>query len=51
MQSLLCSLLECGYLDLRVLEDCRYDMEDLIEEVNEMGYEKPNLNNLAYAIV
>lgn len=50
MRSLLCSLLHCGYRDLDVLDDCGYDMDDLIEDVRDMGYEKPDLNNIAYAM-
>lgn len=50
MENLLINLLDCGYLDLRVLNGCEYDISDLIEECKEMGYEKPDLNNLAYAM-
>lgn len=50
MKDLLTVLLDCGYLDLRVIENCEYDFSELLEEVRDMGYEKPNLNNLAYAM-
>jgi hypothetical protein len=50
MQSLLCSLLDCGYADLTAIEDCQYDWEDILEEHKDMGGEKPDINSLAYAM-
>ena len=50
MIDILSGLLGCGCLDLRVILDCKYDMCDLKEELDSMGCEKPDLNNLAYAM-
>lgn len=50
MRELLCCLLSCGYLDLNVLENCSYDIDELIDYTKDMGYEKPDLNSLAYAM-
>lgn len=43
---LLVELLGCGYGDLSVLEDCRYDFSEIIEECYEV-YGKMELNALA----
>lgn len=43
---LLVELLGCGYADLSVLEDCRYDFSDIIEECYSV-YGKLELNALA----
>lgn len=43
---LLVELLGCGYADLSVLEECRYDFSDIIEECY-MVYGKLELNALA----
>lgn len=50
MTDLLTALLDCGYLDLRILNECEYNMIDLIEEVDSMGYEKIDINNLCFAM-
>lgn len=50
MKDILISVLSCGYADLSVITDCKYDIEELMEEVENMGYEKPDLNNLAKAM-
>jgi len=47
---LLTKLLDCGYADLQILEDCEYDFDDLISEIEAMGYEKPDINNLCFAM-
>lgn len=46
---LLCELLECGALDLQVIDGCKYDISDIIAEVK--GYnEKITLSTLVMAI-
>lgn len=50
MTDLLTSVLDCGYADLDVLMNCKYDISDLMDEVRDMGYQMPNLNNLAMAM-
>lgn len=47
---LLTKLLDCGYADLQILEDCEYDFDDLISEIEAMGYKKPDINNLCFAM-
>lgn len=44
--ALLSEILNCGYLDLCVLEDCKYDYSDLIENCK-FSFGEINLNNLA----
>jgi hypothetical protein len=48
--NLLTELLSCGYADLSVIKDCQYDISELIDRVKDMGIEKIDLNNLAYAM-
>jgi len=50
MTDLLTGLLNCGYRDLDNIMDCKYDMEDLIEEVKNSGDESIDINNLTYAM-
>ena len=45
-ECLLAEILNCGYLDLQVLEDCEYDMSELIEECK-FSFGVVNLNALA----
>lgn len=47
---LLAELLECGYADLTVLEDCKYNFVDVIVYCKEDFGATPTLNNLAYSM-
>ena len=47
--ALLTSILDCGYADIYLLEDCQYDMEDVIEYLEDSGL-KMNINALVYAM-
>lgn len=47
---LLCKLLDCGYADVGILDDVEYDVDDIFEELEQMGYEKPDINNVMYAV-
>lgn len=42
-ESLLCSLLDCGTLDLAILDDVGYDLGEIAEELQDEGI-KPTLN-------
>lgn len=42
-ESLLCSLLDCGTLDLTILDDVGYDLGEIAEELQDEGI-KPTLN-------
>ena len=44
-EQILAGILNCGYLDLRVLEDTEFDVIEMIEEM-----EKPTLSDLIYEI-
>lgn len=46
---LLVELLECGYADLTVLEDCKYDFCDVIEYCKDC-FGNISLNGLAYSM-
>ena len=46
---LLTELLDCGYADLTVLEDCEYDFCDVIEYCKDAGMSL-NLNSLAWSM-
>ena len=37
--SVLCSIFKCGYEDLRLIENCEYCVDDIIEEVKMQGFE------------
>ena len=43
MEDILMVLLECGSLDLRILDDVGYDLGDIVEELSADGI-KPTLN-------
>lgn len=48
---LLCALLDCGSLDLRIINDCEYDVSEVLEVVDEFCFEKIDLGAIAVAIV
>lgn len=35
--ALLCSLLDCGVLDLEILNDVQYDMREIVDEIADIG--------------
>lgn len=49
LESLLCSMLDCGSLDLSILEDTEYDLGDIVEELQAEGV-KPTLNQITAEI-
>ena len=50
MRELLAVLLECGYADLDILEDCKYDMHDVVEYAHGMVGDKVDINTLCYSM-
>ena len=48
-EDLLCVFLECGSLDLSVLDDVEYDLCEIVEEIRQEGL-KPTLNMITDAI-
>lgn len=50
MEDLLIAILDCGYLDLKILDGCKYDIRELIDNLHDMGYTKVDINNLCYAM-
>ena len=44
-ESLLCSLLDCGYLDIQILDDVEYDLGEIAEQLMMQGI-KPTLNRI-----
>lgn len=48
-RGLLVGLLDCGSVDLCVIENCQYDIDDIKEVLKDCGMEI-NLNNLAWAM-
>lgn len=49
MESLLMALLECGSMDLQVIEDVGWDLGEIVEELQDEGI-KPTLNAITYEI-
>lgn len=49
VESLLCSLLDCGYLDLDILDDVGYDLGEIADDLMERGI-KPTLNAITEEI-
>lgn len=43
LESLLCSVLNCGSLDLSILDDTEYDLGDIVTDLEDIGV-KPTLN-------
>ena len=43
-------LLECGILDLNMLDGCEYDFYDVLQECNSFT-EKPKLNDILYGAI
>lgn len=50
MQSLLCTVLDCGYLDLDMILDSKYDLDDIWEYAREFA-ERPTINDLIYSML
>lgn len=48
-ESLLCSLLDCGVLDLAILDDVGYDLGEIAEALQDSGI-KPSLNAITVEI-
>jgi|GEM_PF-1097953 len=42
-EKLLCDLLDCGWLDLGILDDTKYDLKEIVEDLQHNGI-KPSLN-------
>lgn len=51
MRELLCVLLECGYLDLNILDGNEYPMEDVIALIKDEFQLEVDINTLAYGII
>lgn len=49
MESLLAALLDCGYLDIQILDDCNYDLGEIVEDLKFEGIEI-SLNAITDAI-
>lgn len=49
VESLLCSLLDCGCLDLDILDDVGYDLGEIADDLMERGI-KPTLNAITEEI-
>lgn len=52
-ESLLCAILDCGCMDLSVLDDVQCDWEDVIEDLNQRGMTLPEagFNGLMRSVV
>lgn len=49
-RDLLCGLLNCGYLDLQVIEDIDYDMEEILENLKFAGFDEININTVMMTV-
>lgn len=49
--SLLMSLLGCGSLDLKILDDVEYDFDDIIDQLDGLSLQEVGLNGLMRAVV